>query len=395
MTPELVADSFVTLAGVLGLLLLGGLLRSDNPPAPASRAFGFAILVLLAVMLSRLVGWLGGWAWLGVVTYLAATLVPLAVLVITEALLRRHAPLGLKLFVVGGAVLLAATQMVPVVADGVALAGLAGFQVLTFAALGWLILRRDRGALAPAENAMVDRLALSFLLILPFGLSDFRLGPIDSPVRLSGIAILFLCWLAIGLRRQDGAGRPGEVLATLAMLSAGLGAAALAVAAVAGLDLRQTVQVTAIFAAAVLLVQIHLGVRQLRREAAAPGLVHYLATAPVGDPGQFLSGLRLANPALSAVVLGEGNLGDFDARFTALFRADPLLARRHLARIADPAAAEQAAWFFTRFDATHAVAVSLEPLRLLAVNVPALTEPRALEDELRLVYRLTPGAAHA
>jgi hypothetical protein len=58
------------------------------------------------VLLTRLGFWLTGWAALDLATFLAAALLPLAALLIVEALLRRHAPLPLKAGAVGGALAL-------------------------------------------------------------------------------------------------------------------------------------------------------------------------------------------------------------------------------------------------------------------------------------------------
>lgn len=385
LSPELMADGVVTLAGAAGLALFGRHLRHETARGPAHAPFRFAIAVLLAVLAARLGFWATGWRTLDLATHLAASLLPLAALLIVEALLRRHAPLPLKAGAVAGAGALWAAVLLPVVPREVASGALAIFQLLGFGALGVLVLRRDRGSLSAAENAMIDRLALSFLLILPLALTDFRLGPLDAPVRMSGIAILFLCWLAIGLR-QNGAGRPREILVALAALGAAMLAAGLAVAAIAGLDARTTVQVVAVFAAVILLAQVHLGLRQVRRDAGTSGLLHYLATAPHDDPEAFLDGLRRVGPTARAALLSGPALGDFDARFAALFDADPLLSAA--ARRGEPAAAEQADWFFARFDATHAIRVGRAPLKLLAVNLPAMAQTPELEDELRLVARL-------
>jgi hypothetical protein len=387
MSPELVADSVVTLAGVAGLVLFARHLGRETARGPAHGPFRFAIAVLLVVMGARLAFWFLGWPVLAIATFLAASLLPLAGLLIVEAVLRRHAPLPLKLAVALGAAALWASAILPVVPPAVALAVLAAFQLLSFGALGLVVLRRDRGSLSSAENAMVDRLSLSFLLILPLALTDFRVGPLDAPVRMSGIAILFLCWLAVGLR-QHGAGQPREILVALVTLAAAMLGAGLAVAALAGLDGRSTVQVVAVFAAVILLAQVQLGLRLIDRERGALGLLHYLATARTDDPDGFLEGLRRVGPTSSAVLLSASALGDFDARLAAQFDADPLLRERDVARIEDRAAAEQAEWFFRKFDATHAIRVGREPLRLLAVNLPAMAQSPEAEDELRLVARL-------
>jgi hypothetical protein len=392
LSPELLADGVVTLAGAAGLALFGRHLRHETARGPAHGPFRFAIAVLLTVLVTRLGFWITGWPLLDLVTFLAAALLPLAALLIVEALLRRHAPLPLKAGTVAGALALWAAALLPSVPRDLAVAALAAFQVSGFAALGLMVLRRDRASLSEAENAMVDRLALSFLLILPLALTDFRLGPLDAPVRMSGIAILFLCWLAVGLR-QHGAGRPREILVALAALGAAMLAAGLAVAAIAGLDARTTVQVVAVFAAVILLAQVHLGLRQVRRDAGSSGLLHYLATAPAGDPEVFLEGLRRVGPTARTALLSGPALGDFDARFAALFDADPLLSKA--APRGESAAAEQADWFFARFDATHAIRVGRAPLKLLAVNLPAMAQTPELEDELRLVARLAAAGERA
>lgn len=386
LSPELVADGVVTLAGAAGLALFGRHLRHETVQGPAHGPFRFVIAVLLTVLVTRLGFWLTGWPLLGLATFFAAALLPLATLLIVEALLRRHAPLPLKLGAVAGAGVLSAAALLPLVPRDLALAALAVFQLLGFGALGVVVLRRERASLSAAENAMIDRLALSFLLILPLALTDFRLGPLDAPVRMSGIAILFLCWLAIG-RRQHGEDRPREILASLGTLGAAMLGAGLAVSAIAGLDVRTTVQVAAVFAAVILLAQVHLGLRQVRRDAGTSGLLHYLATASTDNPEVFLDGLRRVGPTARAALLSGPVLDDFDARFEALFDVDPLLSAA--VRRGDASAAEQADWFFARFDATHAVRVSRAPLKLLAVNLPALAQTSELEDELRLVARLS------
>jgi hypothetical protein len=389
LSPELMADGLVTLAGVVGLALFGQHLRHETARGSAHGPFRFAITVLLAVLVARLGFWVTGWRALDIATHLAASLLPLAALLIVEALLRRHAPLPLKAGAAGGALALWAAVLLPIVPRDVATGALAAFQLLGFGALGVLVLRRDRGSLSAAENAMVDRLALSFLLILPLALTDFRLGPIDAPVRMSGIAILFLCWLAIGLR-QHGADRPSEILVALAMLGAAMLVAGLAVAAITGLDARTTVQVVAVFTAAILVTQVHLGLRQVRRDVGTSGLLHYLATAPTDDPEVFLDGLRRIGPTAQAALLSGPALGDFDARFEALFDADPVLSAA--ARRGEASVAEQSDWFFARFDATHAIRVGRAPLKLLAVNLPAMAHTPELENEMRLVARLSAAA---
>ena len=106
LSPELMADGLVTLAGVVGLALFGQHLRHETARGSAHGPFRFAITVLLAVLVARLGFWVTGWRALDIATHLAASLLPLAALLIVEALLRRHAPLPLKAGAAGGALAL-------------------------------------------------------------------------------------------------------------------------------------------------------------------------------------------------------------------------------------------------------------------------------------------------
>src|SRR6185295_8885373 len=138
------------------------------------------------------------------VTIAAAGLLPLAALLLTEGLLRRHAPFALKFFAAGGAALFLLLALIPErFAEPWRMAILLAFQFGGFLAIGWLVMTRDRDSLSAAENRTVERMALSLLLILPFMVTDYRPGLFEVPVRLGGIAILFLCWLTIGLGRAS------------------------------------------------------------------------------------------------------------------------------------------------------------------------------------------------
>ena len=174
LSPELIADAVVSLTSLIGLALFGQVLRLEQPRPTVTRRFLFAIQIVAAIMAARLLQWMTGWQEIGRLTFVFASLVPLASLLVAEALLRRHAPPILKLLVAGGALTL---SFVGLLASRdyalAALISLAVFQTLMFIALGALILSRDRSSLSPAENKTIDRLALSLILILPLALADF------------------------------------------------------------------------------------------------------------------------------------------------------------------------------------------------------------------------------
>ncbi|MEM9798640.1 MAG: hypothetical protein AAF919_19290 [Pseudomonadota bacterium] len=382
---DLIADSVVTAAGLLGLGLLAHILSADRPARLTNRRFVLGLHVVGVVMAARLVFWLTDIRLFGLLTYAAAALVPLAALLIAEALTRRHAPVMLKAWTVGGAVLLVFTAFVPWPPyHPLPLVLLAGFQFLSFLSIAALILARDRASLSTAENGLIDRLVLSLVFIISFALTDFRGLLFDSPVRLSGIAVLILCCLALDLRRGE-AGRAGLALAA-ATLVAVLTVTLWSVARIAAPSPAALVQIGAILSSAILAGHAVLSARAIRRGAGRDDLLRFLATDPAPTRDAFLAGLRRTGLATGALILTPDDLADFDLSF----RAE--IARQGVLRQSDPPAephlAEQAAWFFEKFDVTHALMVGDGPLRILALNLPPLARPEQLEHELAVAQRL-------
>ncbi|WP_136440539.1 hypothetical protein [Pacificoceanicola onchidii] len=380
LAPEIIADSFVSLSSLLGLFFFGQVLRAQYPREPVTRRFLFAIRVVALMLAARLVQWLTGWEGIGRLTFLAAGLIPLAALLVSEALMRRHAPAPLKLWTAGGAGLLAlAALFTPGQHAGTALVIMAAYQALTFAALVALVLTRDRSALSPSENRTLDRLLLALALILPLALTDFRIGALDMPVRLSGLAILALCWLALSLR--SGADQSRLSFSVLAVTTGIVLAAAFAISALATLDARATVQVVAITLAAAMLALVFVAAKRARRQARGALLAKLSQAQTLGD-------LVKTFEAAGMTRLEGASLTDFDARFRAYLNETGLLRAQDVPTIADASLKEQANWLFTKFGATHAFLLSESPFQIMALTVPGLAQSERQEQEFRLARRM-------
>lgn len=107
MNGHLVADSFVSLAAAAGLMILILALRRRHPDDGLVRRLSFGLGVLAVMLVSRVLVWWGAPLPFNALTLVAAGLVPLVVLVFSEALLRRHAPRGFKLTAIAGALVFA------------------------------------------------------------------------------------------------------------------------------------------------------------------------------------------------------------------------------------------------------------------------------------------------
>ncbi len=213
----MVTDLALSVAALAGLLILHQTLVGRGRWDPLNRRFIFGIRVTILLFAARVLGPLTGLAAFDRVVLFAAALIPLSVLVLTEGLLRRHAPRWIKAPVAVGTVGFAVLALFPVTQGG--LYALLGFQIAGLTAAGWLVLTREGESLSAAENRAAGRLGLSLLLLIPLAVADFLSTPLGF--RPSGLGVLFLCWLALSLGRPEA--RHARALVTLALaLAAGM-----------------------------------------------------------------------------------------------------------------------------------------------------------------------------
>lgn len=382
-SPEFVADAAVSICGAIGAFIVLRGLDNIVQTKSVQQCFRFCLVILIVLMCARVGHW-GGLGWLfSATTYAMAALIPLAALLLAEVLLRRHAPAWLKKFCGGGAVLFVALALVSFEATAFwHMLGLVVLQLVGLSGVAWFTYRRNHDSLSLAENQSISRMALSFLFILPFMLSDFMRTPVfDLPVRLGGIAVLALCWLSIGFRRSGLKSAEilwgfGGVVASSLMLT-------LLLATVATLSVRAGVQITAVLVAAIMLLAIWQASISLHIEDGTIVAMREMARPTRSGPEAGLDLLRRAAGAPEAVLLEEGDLTDFDV---SALRAE--FASRSYRQETDEANSEVINWLFSRFGATHAVALTQEPLTLAILNNPAIAGADASHSGFGAVARM-------
>lgn len=368
-------DLFLSLAALAGLMAVDRTIRRRDPDDPVNRRFRFALAVAMALFAGRAALSVTGLGLFATLIRLSAALVPLAVLIVTEGLLRRHAPGWAKVLVGGGtlpAVLVALWPSGPAI-DPEDLA-LMAFQIAGFLVSGWLVATRDRAGLSAAENRAVAGLGLSLLLFVPLAAADF-LGPwLGLPVRVAGLAALALCWLAVTLGRAEAGADAARGLAAI------LGAGGAATLAIGGADWVAT---GAAVLAALLLAAVISDATALRVEEQSLSLLRLLSEEPAG-----LLRALVAHPLVEGAVVVEGAaLADLDPRvLRRAFAGAPVLRRG--AAVAGTDEGETLRLLFDRYGATHLMLAGDDPPRVVALAMPVLaTAPRA-EAELAAVARM-------
>ncbi len=383
----MITQLFLSCAALLGLFVLQSVLVRRDPWDPINRRFLFGVRMTMVLFAGRALMILTGIEAFRILVLFAAAVIPLAVLLLTEGLLRRHAPPLVKAVIGVGAVLFAVMSLwYSDSIDPARLYALLAFQLLGFVLSGWLIVARDKAALSAGENAMVVRLGLSLILLIPLAAGDFLLLSIGLPIQFSALGVLILCWLAIGLGRTYLGHR-----ATMVNLAVMVGAAVIVGGMLGffaqhgrdGFLLTIAAVMTTVFVVAILT-----DARALRLEEQSLGLLRQLATTRTDDPMTFLRDLQDHPRVEGAVVVSAESLeGLQDDVLDAIFAAAPVLRRVDPPQLG-PVADDHIAYLFARYSATHILLAVPHPRVLVALSMPSLGASPSAELELQVVQRM-------
>ena len=252
MTPGVIADSIVNLCGALGLCVAMFALHRRDPKSPLTQRLLLMLGVVAVLFFTRGVGWWTGSVWLDRLSLIPAALVPLGALIVTEGILRRHAPRAAKIAAVTGAVVIGLGGAFGLESYTTPYAILlALFQLAGFATCAWLLATRDRSTLLASENRSIGRLAAGSLIVIPFIVTDFQALAPDIPVRLGALGALLVVTAVLIAGGGTETRRQGILMTALRLLSSALlGAAAACVSP--DVDAAQIMRFSAIAIAGVL-----------------------------------------------------------------------------------------------------------------------------------------------
>jgi hypothetical protein len=362
-----------------------------DPKSPLTRRLLFMLGVAAALFFVRGVAWWSGSAWLDRLSLIPAALVPLGALIVTEGMLRRHAPRAVKRSAVFGAMLLGLGGALGLgdFATPYSIA-LSLFQLAGFVACAWLLASRDRGTLLTSENRSIGRLAVGALLVIPFVITDFQVLAPDIPVRLGALGALLVVTAVLIAGGNTETRRQGILMTALRLCSAALlGAAA---ACVSGdVDLAQIMRFCAIAIAGVLTIGLMTDTLRAFFEQQVPGVLDSIAASRAATRDQLISELARHPLFESARRFREAELVAYDP----LLLRDFLFAKRVLRRPEAPwgrtptdPAVERMVSLMAASSATHVMILSHDPVDLIVLAVPVISADPATETALALLRRL-------
>jgi hypothetical protein len=399
MTPGVIADSIVNLCGAIGLSVAMMTFYRRDPRSPLTFRLLLALGVIATLFLMRGAAWWIGSVVLDRLSVIPASLIPLGALIVTEGILRRHAPRAVKMAALIGGIVLGLGGVIGLERFAMPYAvALSLFQLAGFAICAWLLAARDRAALMASENRSIARLAVGALVVIPFILTDFRTLFPDIPVRLGALGALLTVTVMLIAGGGAETRRHGLTLMALRLISSALlGIAAAHIAPDVGA--AQVTRFCAVAVAGVLTIGLMTDALRALFESQEPGVLNSVAASPARTRDQLIAELAHHPIFESARRYRETELATYDP---PLLR-DFLLKRRVLRRpdapwglsAIDPAA-ERMISLMTANSATHVIVLSHDPVDLIALAVPVTSADPATETALALVRRLlalTPESA--
>jgi hypothetical protein len=399
MTSGVIADSIVNLCGAIGLTVAMVTLHRRDARSPLTRRLLLALGMIATLFFVRGAAWWSGNALLDRISLIPAALIPLGALIVTEGILRRHAPRQVKIVIVLGGI-------------GLGLGGAFGlerfatlyfvllslFQLAGFATCGWLLAMRDRTTLMASENRSIGRLAVGALIVIPFIATDFQVLAPDIPVRLGALGALLVV-TAILIAGGGAETRRQALLMTALRLSSSalLGAAAAFVSP--DVDGAQIIRFGAIAISGVLTIGLMVDALRAYFESQVPGVLDSVAASPARTRDQLIAELARHPIFESARRYRENELAAYDPPMLRDFLSTRRVLRRAEApwglTSSDPAV-ERAVSLMAANSATHLIILSHDPIDVIVLAVPVISADPATETALALVRRLlalTPEAA--
>jgi hypothetical protein len=391
MTSGVIADSIVNLCGAIGLTVAMMTLHRRDARSPLTRRLLLALGVIATLFFVRGAAWWSGNALLDRISLIPAALIPFGALIVTEGILRRHAPRQVKIVIVLGGI-------------GLGLGGAFGlerfatlyfvllslFQLAGFATCGWLLAMRDRTTLMASENRSIGRLAVGALIVIPFIATDFQVLAPDIPVRLGALGALLVV-TAILIAGGGAETRRQALLMTALRLSSSalLGAAAAFVSP--DVDGAQIMRFGAIAISGVLTIGLMVDALRAYFESQVPGVLDSVAASPARTRDQLIAELARHPIFESARRYRENELAAYDPPMLRDFLSTRRVLRRAEApwglTSSDPAV-ERAVSLMAANSATHLIILSHDPIDVIVLAVPVISADPATETALALVRRL-------
>jgi hypothetical protein len=381
MTSALASDVTITWLAAIGAGLYFHFLWRQNSSGAAARSSLFLVGVFTAMLAIRGFYWIWGGVALGRLVFVAATLLPIAITLFTEQLLRRHHPRWLKLLALVITIFFGLANLIADLAyNTTLLLSFLSCLVLTMICNAWFMLRIREGELSKNEVRLIQLVVVAAITAAVLAATDFRQQIPAIPLRLGAIGTLIFVCVMLNQSQTANIGRLFSLRPLFALLFAAALAAAFTLSTQGfGSDFVDAMlRVFPVAIAWILLTAVVVRIRAL--SAANPGnqFLHWLLHARMDTAEEFLVSLKKLEQTEEHIVLGANELAGYsvDLLFEAagsrhepfaLSEARALLDNNDTRHID---AMEQLIDLLEKHEMTHALLVSCKPPLIVLLNLP-------------------------
>jgi hypothetical protein len=391
----LYSDVIITWLGAGGVWGYVSFVLNNRTRSALERNTLFLLYCALALLALRGLQWLFAWPWLTYVRYVPTALLPLAIVLFGESLMRRHMNLNMKLYVAAGTVVFVFLALFDLLRGHPALlVALASYELSVILLTALLVWRTDRTWLTASESRLIGALFVAAVVSVPLILTDYRDVLTWIPRRFGSAAPLVLVYVLVRLHhRQDTIGRVFREVIGMFVQASLVALSFMAISSNLAVD-----EFFEFFPLSLVLVLVFTIVYRLKAvsvESRGVSFLQWLLHAKMSGLQSFLTSLRRLPATREHVLLREPELKGYDVEriLAYLDRERRILSLSQLrqqaaADLPGREVAEQLVNLLERQGMSHLGLTARRPATLLLLNSPLLPGAHLEEVKVNVILKL-------
>jgi hypothetical protein len=391
----LYSDVIITWVGAAGVWGYVSFVLNNRTRSALERNTLVLLHCALVLLVVRGFQWLFAWPWLAYVRYVPTALLPLAVVLFGESLMRRHMNLQMKLYVAAGTVVFVLLAVFDLLrGQPVLLAALASYEVSVILLTGLIVWRTDRTSLTKSESRLIGAMFVAAVVSVPLILTDYRDVLTWIPRRFGSAAPLVLVYVLVRLHhREDTIGRVFREVIGMFVQASLVALSFMAISSNLAVD--EFLQFLPLALVLVFVFTIFYRLKAVSVESRGVSFLQWLLHAKMSGLQSFLTSLRRLPETREHVLLQESELKSYDAEriLAYLDRERRILSLAHLrqkaaADLPGREVAEQLVNLLERQGMSHLGLTGRRPATLLLLNSPLLPGAHFEEVKINVILKL-------
>jgi hypothetical protein len=327
--------------------------------------------------------------------YVPTALVPLAVVLFGESLMRRHVNLPMKIYVAAGTIIFVPIALLDLLRSRPSLlVSLAVFELSVILLTGWMVWRTDRSRLTSSETRLIGAVFVAAMVAVPLIFTDYRDVFTWIPRRFGSAAPLILVYVLVRLHHR------ADTVATVFREVIGMfvraSMVALSFMAISGnLVAGEFLQFLPLSLVLVLVFTIFYRLKAVSVENRGVSFLQWLLHAKMSSFGAFVTSLRRLPLTREHLLLLEPDLRDYDVRrlLTYLDKERRILSLTQLRQQAAGESgarevAEELVSLLEKHGMSHIGMAGRQPASLLMLNSPLVPGSHFEEVKVNVILKL-------